>query len=413
MEQCIIRGTIRRRRDLSRHLSFFTLDIKTDNIATNLKATDETYTNDEFSAYLSLSTSSSSVQLVCDGWSSPRCIVAGMQVCVKGFWEESDKLSKSMRFLVPENGFLDETADCTSAITSSISAGYSIAAEHALWRARTGATCTCTDLLCPRAHGNSQRWETRRQLLAQNRAEKKALLAAVGQGLLNDDDCSHKISCASKSKHNIIFVSWLIDTFPASIFTKGVVDIAAGRGLIALELSLSFDVSPVTVIEPKPIKLNTTYRRKIKRWRKRLASDVNKSDISADEQEEIKKIQCIKQHEEEFYGLDGASPEARSAIEQCGLVVAMHPDAATVSVLETAIQLKKPFAIVPCCVFSYKFQDRLTPEGKVVSTYEELLDYLNATAIAMSQGHCTLKRAQLPFEGRNIVLYSTNWNNLT
>ena len=33
------------------------------------------------------------------------------------------------------------------------------------------------------------------------------------------------------------------------------------------------------------------------------------------------------------------------------LIAAMHPDEATEEIVDTAVQMRKPFAIVPCCVF--------------------------------------------------------------
>jgi hypothetical protein len=76
----------------------------------------------------------------------------------------------------------------------------------------------------------------------------------------------------------------------------------------------------------------------------------------------------------------------------------MHPDQATGAVLETALALHKPFALVPCCVFSRLFPHRLTPAGATVSTYDELLDWIQAQGAG-------IQRAVLPFHGRNIVLY--------
>ena len=89
----------------------------------------------------------------------------------------------------------------------------------------------------------------------------------------------------------------------------------------------------------------------------------------------------------------------REAVDQCEVLLAMHPDSATGAVVETAISLRKAFAVVPCCVFSYMFPDRKTPDSNTVATYDELVDYLE------SLGKGVIKRASLPFEGRNTVLY--------
>ena len=125
-------------------------------------------------------------------------------------------------------------------------------------------------------------------------------------------------------------------------------------------------------------------------------------------------------------------------------LVAMHPDEATDAVVDCAVALDLPFAVVPCCVFAAKFPHRrvlatapaadsttettdpdadpkpadtadTTNESadldtdtadtsasspSAVSTYEELLDYLQAK-------HPMIERATLPFLGRNVVLFRT------
>ena len=61
----------------------------------------------------------------------------------------------------------------------------------------------------------------------------------------------------------------------------------------------------------------------------------------------------------EFWGdLDGPLGDA---IARCDVLVGMHPDQATEPVVDAAIALGKPFAVVPCCVFPELFPDRRTP----------------------------------------------------
>ena len=58
--------------------------------------------------------------------------------------------------------------------------------------------------------------------------------------------------------------------------------------------------------------------------------------------------------------------------------VACHPDEATGATVDFAVAHHKPFAVVPCCVFSRLFPDRRTPGGDPVVTHEQLLDHLQA-----------------------------------
>ena len=98
----------------------------------------------------------------------------------------------------------------------------------------------------------------------------------------------------------------------------------------------------------------------------------------------------------EFWGdLDSPLGEA---IARCDVLVGMHPDQATEPVVDAAIALDKPFAVVPCCVFPELFPDRRTADGAPVRTYVEFVDYLVAK-------HPDAKLGYLPFKGRNRVVY--------
>jgi hypothetical protein len=108
-------------------------------------------------------------------------------------------------------------------------------------------------------------------------------------------------------------------------------------------------------------------------------------------------------------------------LQDCRAIVALHPDEASDAIVDTAVQLRIPFVIVPCCVFCRLFPHRriktdayagASKEGtaqntdnadsatKMVSTYAELLDYLQAK-------DPSIQRATLPFAGANTVLWST------
>lgn len=368
IEDEYVHGVIRRRREFSKKLSFFALELEGDDALGH------------------------PIQLVCDGWTSPRAAVNGETVQAFGTWDVNTPVTNGFRrFLVHKDRLiiLNSAADPTLTARG-------MASEHAAWRARIGATCTCTNILCASSHGDPRRWQERRQLLLKRREEKKI-------DIRNPDKDAHSCTCASKAKHNAVFTSWLVNTFPRSVLDKGVVDIAGGRGLISLELALEHNIQPVTLIEPKPLKLNSTYRRRIKRWRKKQI--INEGE-DLNEEFAIDMLPlggCIGQYEEEFHGLDTcSSEELRESIERCGVIIAMHPDGATGAALETALMLNKPFAIVPCCVFSHQFPERLTPGGKVVTTYDDFLDYLQSRADPSQ-----IQRSLLPFEGRNTVLYST------
>lgn len=80
-------------------------------------------------------------------------------------------------------------------------------------------------------------------------------------------------------------------------------------------------------------------------------------------------------------------------------MLGLHPDQALGPTLELAAALRKPFAVVPCCVYAKDFPRRRLRSGAAVRSYEQLLQW-----VAEWPG---VQRCELPFSGRNSVFYST------
>ncbi|EJK65168.1 hypothetical protein THAOC_14011 [Thalassiosira oceanica] len=115
----------------------------------------------------------------------------------------------------------------------------------------------------------------------------------------------------------------------------------------------------------------------------------------------------------------GTAPrDASSLSERCGnqirdprraleallgldFVCGFHPDQATEAAVDLALLLKKPFAVVPCCVFPSEFPDRRL-DGERVKTHVQLVEHL-------TRKHDKIKTATLPFietdTAKNVVVY--------
>mmetsp|Transcript_34180 Transcript_34180/g.50054 ORF Transcript_34180/g.50054 Transcript_34180/m.50054 type:complete len:390 (+) Transcript_34180:109-1278(+) len=108
-------------------------------------------------------------------------------------------------------------------------------------------------------------------------------------------------------------------------------------------------------------------------------------------------------------------------LSNCAAIIALHPDEATGTIVDYAIEHRIPFVVVPCCVFSRLFPNRYKPivfrKGKmenekgggnnskehrreIVTTYHDLIDYL----VAKDDEVWVTK---LPFEGANLAIWST------
>ena len=75
---------------------------------------------------------------------------------------------------------------------------------------------------------------------------------------------------------------------------------------------------------------------------------------------------------------------------------------ATEAIVDVALKYKKPFVVVPCCVFPNFFQQRMLVEddGRVVRvrSYEQFCRYL-------VQKDERFVMETLPFEGRNVAIW--------
>jgi len=84
---------------------------------------------------------------------------------------------------------------------------------------------------------------------------------------------------------------------------------------------------------------------------------------------------------------------------QASALVALHPDEATGEIVEQAVKHRIPFVVVPCCVFARLFPHRNTKDGRSVSSYDDLLDFLQ-------DQDPSIQRTKLSFGGKDYALWS-------
>ena len=87
-------------------------------------------------------------------------------------------------------------------------------------------------------------------------------------------------------------------------------------------------------------------------------------------------------------------------LSACSAVLGMHPDGATEAIVDFALACDKPFAVVPCCVYSSQFPKRRDANNRQVTSYSQLVKFL------VDKAPDRICVAALPFEGKNLVVYS-------
>ena len=134
----------------------------------------------------------------------------------------------------------------------------------------------------------------------------------------------------NKSLRNSEFANFLVDKFGLENIKKGfVLDIAGGKGLVSFFLTTLYGIR-CKIIDPRGASLPKSRRKELKK----------------------KKIQI--EEDRKMFTLDTCD----ELIKGCSLIVGMHPDEATVDIVDVALAKKINFAVVPCCVFHNKFPDR-------------------------------------------------------
>lgn len=220
-----------------------------------------------------------------------------------------------------------------------------------------------------------------------------------------------------------------------------ILDIAGGKGEISLFLSRGYGI-PTTVVEPnvrKQPKYWLTRRRILmhkhgffnnnnndhdddekEENEDHVEEDENEGENEDEDEDKDEKEKVEEEQKKIKFGKSWPYPNCAPSfiptllddhfIEQykyllsrVTLVIGLHPDEATEPICDVALKLGKPFAVVPCCVFSHENRHRKLSTGESVSTTKHLIQYLCEKDTSQFGGK--IKTDYLPFEGKNEVVY--------
>ncbi|KAK9908082.1 hypothetical protein WJX75_002561 [Coccomyxa subellipsoidea] len=291
---------------------------------------------------------------------------------------------------------------------------------HINGRCAKGASCPFLHVDVHAAPRVRQAW------IADRRQHRHRMAAEAGD--------PHAGGAQRKRQRAAIFAQWLLDTFGHDALNKGtgVLDIAGGSG------SLSFCLQTVhgvrcTTIDPRPAKLSKDAHRHLARIRAEAAGAAAGSFMSlldsnaaceslwgcleqdassaANDLSSVRLSEGRPAHSQD--SLQGTLPDHIEAefnkelwngehaprLQAASLVVGLHPDQATDSIVKFAVEHKKAFAVVPCCVFPRLFKHRRLKGSVPVIVHAELVEYLRQLGGQSSQVD------HLEFEGMNQVVF--------
>ena len=232
----------------------------------------------------------------------------------------------------------------------------------------------------------------------------------------------------ARNQHKIkFFLRWLVATFPTAFESSRVqdsgaayshepthnddefyqhpliLDVAGGKGELTARMCFCHH-QRVVLVDPRPADVEQCYETLVlrglpKKWQSRLREKqaTNPQLLLQTLQERFRQftiyfdVQTVAQ-----------DPRLHAAIQHAELLVGMHADGATEAIVDIALQYKKPFVVIPCCVFPNLFHHRKIVKDDGVSypvrSYEDFCDYLQ-------QKDPRFKRSILPFEGRNVAIW--------
>jgi hypothetical protein len=158
------------------------------------------------------------------------------------------------------------------------------------------------------------------------------------------------------------------------------------------------------MVDPRPANVAHCYESLVlpkipKKWQQRLEERRASNPHFVEEMVQERFRQLVMPMDDHTLA---TSTDLQQAVQDARLLVGMHADGATEAIIDAALLYKKPFVVVPCCVFPNLFQERRvsSDEGNTVPvrTHEQFCRYLQ-------EKDERFQRSVLPFEGRNIAIW--------
>jgi hypothetical protein len=211
----------------------------------------------------------------------------------------------------------------------------------------------------------------------------------------SNKSCNVLPALHNRRERHSVFAKWLVEKFGVEVLSagSGVLDVAGGKGELCQAL-FDLGVRNATLLDPQP-RCNPE-KAPFQVIRKSLIGDA--SDLTNDENDE----------------------RISRLVRTCSFVAGMHPDGATEAIIDLSLRLGVPFAILPCCysrkLFPIKPLEQQKPRDnqrqngtKSVDPHQSYSIFCQHLVEKAPIG-MTFQVENLPFQGRNKVIYFSNFS---
>jgi len=202
-----------------------------------------------------------------------------------------------------------------------------------------------------------------------------------------------------------IFAKWILDTFGHILEESSIVkeidatttdkstqqqmhilDVAGGKGELSSRLSLCHS-QKVVMIDPRPADIESVYLNSVvpklpKKWQESIKDKLKLNPSFVQDLIDDRFTQLVMPFTSPYQStisIDDSivngytDSKLDEAVKNATLIIGLHSDGATEAIVDAALLYKKPFVVVPCCVFPNLFRERYISAEMNVATDETIL----------------------------------------
>jgi Methyltransferase domain len=183
-----------------------------------------------------------------------------------------------------------------------------------------------------------------------------------------------------------------------------ILDVAGGKGELTARLAMCLQ-QKVVLVDPRSADVVDCFETLVlpkipNKWQKRIQERRAENPDFVRDAMSQRVRQLVTTFDENSLSHDD---QIQQAVVNASLLIGLHADGATEAIVDASLRYRKPFVVVPCCVFPSFFPLRhvVMERGQPsvpVRTHPQFCQYL-------LQKHPGFRLEILPFEGRNVAIW--------